>query len=92
MVSKFPLANLVLAYDMVWRVESHGTQGKHPESFARRGKPVPPPVKVNSFAQQGAISHVDNLKSPCGQTDCACGQNLSLPWTAMRVGVNTLFN
>ena len=48
------------------------------------------PTKVNFVADQGAICHVDNPKSACGQTDSACGQLLSPMWPALRVGVNTL--
>ena len=59
------------------RAESHLTQAKHPESFAHGGEPVPPPIKVNSLADQGTFAHADTLKSSCGQTDFACGQIVS---------------
>ena len=50
------------------------------------------PIKVNSFADQGVIRHVDTLKFSCGQTDSACGQIVFPMWPVVRVGVNTLFS
>jgi hypothetical protein len=73
-------------------MEGLGTLGKRPEPFGHEGKSIPPPIKVNSFADQGAIRPVANPKSACGQTDSACGQIVSTMWPLMSVGVNTLLN
>ena len=45
------------------REEGHCMRGKRPEPFDHGGKSVTPPTEVNSFAYQGAICHVANLKS-----------------------------
>ena len=41
-------------------MDSHGRRGKYSKPFGHGGKPVPPPIKVNSFADQGAICPVAN--------------------------------
>ena len=69
--------------------DSHGTRGKHPESFGQGGKTIPKRAQDPFDAYQGAICPVANPFSSCGQADSSCGQPLFLLWPALRIGVNT---